>query len=141
MKLWDKNISTEDKILSFTTGMDPVFDKELAPFDVMGSMAHVIMLAEVGLIERKEAALLVEQLAAIYKDADRGAVALDPGTKATRVFHPQAYRRFAFEAAKRHKCRTLPPSEEERRNPWTWSDNGTKLSTQRWLDSHLRGPL
>ena len=81
MKLWDKNISTEDKILSFTTGMDPVFDKELAPFDVMGSMAHVIMLAEVGLIERKEAALLVEQLAAIYKDADRGAVVLDPGVE------------------------------------------------------------
>ena len=57
MKLWDKNISTEDKILSFTTGMDPVFDMDLAPFDVMGSMAHAIMLAEVGLIEKKEAEL------------------------------------------------------------------------------------
>ncbi len=69
MKLWDKNISTEDKILSFTTGMDPVFDLELAPYDVMGSMAHAIMLAEVGLIEREEAAVLVDQLAEIYKDA------------------------------------------------------------------------
>ncbi len=72
MKLWDKNISTEDKILSFTTGMDPVFDLELAPYDVMGSMAHAIMLAEVGLIERKDAALLVDQLAALYKDAKQG---------------------------------------------------------------------
>ena len=53
MKLWDKNISTEDRILSFTTGMDPVYDMELAPFDVMGSMAHAIMLAEVGLIQKK----------------------------------------------------------------------------------------
>ncbi len=79
MKLWDKDISTEDKILSFTTGMDPVFDMELAPFDVLGSMAHAIMLAEVGLIEKKEAALLVEKLGEIYRDADRGEVALDPG--------------------------------------------------------------
>jgi argininosuccinate lyase len=79
MKLWDKNISTQEKILSFTTGMDPVFDLELSPYDVMGSMAHAIMLAEVGLIKRDEAALLVKQLAAIYKDAEQGLVKLDPG--------------------------------------------------------------
>ncbi len=81
MKLWDKNISTEDKILSFTTGMDPVFDLELAPYDVMGSMAHAIMLAEVGLIKKEEAAMLVEQLAVIYQDAEQGLVELDPGVE------------------------------------------------------------
>lgn len=81
MKLWDKNISTEDRILSFTTGMDPVYDMELAPFDVMGSMAHVIMLAEVGLIQKKEGAILVEQLAEIYQEAERGMVKLDPGVE------------------------------------------------------------
>lgn len=81
MKLWDKDISTEDRILSFTTGMDPVYDMELAPFDVMGSMAHAIMLAEVGLIEKKEAALLLEKLDTIYRDADRGLVKLDPGVE------------------------------------------------------------
>lgn len=81
MKLWDKNISTEDKILSFTTGMDPVFDLELAPYDVMGSMAHAIMLAEVGLIEREEAASLVELLSEIYQDAKNGKVKLDPGVE------------------------------------------------------------
>lgn len=81
MKLWDQNISTEDKILSFTTGMDPVYDLELAPFDVMGSMAHAIMLSEVGLIEKKEAASLVEQLAVIYQEADRGELKLDSGVE------------------------------------------------------------
>lgn len=81
MKLWDKNISTEDKILSFTTGMDPVFDLELAPYDVMGSMAHAIMLAEVGLIGRTEAASLVEALSAIFQDAQNGKVKLDPGVE------------------------------------------------------------
>lgn len=81
MKLWEKNISTEDKILSFTTGMDPVFDLELAPFDVMGSMAHAIMLAEVGLIGKEEAARLLERLAEIYQDARKGLVKLDPGVE------------------------------------------------------------
>ena len=81
MKLWDKNISTEDKILSFTTGMDPVFDLELAPYDVLGSMAHAIMLAEVGLIKKDEAAQLVEKLVAIYRDAELGKITLDPGVE------------------------------------------------------------
>ncbi|MDX2429303.1 MAG: argininosuccinate lyase [Bacteroides sp.] len=81
MKLWDKNISTEDKILSFTTGMDPVFDLELAPYDVMGSMAHAIMLAEVGLIKKEEAGKLVDELVKIYRDAEQGLVELDPGVE------------------------------------------------------------
>ena len=81
MKLWDKNISTEEKILSFTTGKDPVYDLELAPYDVMGSMAHAIMLAEVGLIEKEEAAMLVEQLAVIYQNAEQGKLELDPGVE------------------------------------------------------------
>ena len=81
MKLWDKNISTEEKILAFTTGKDPVFDLQLAPYDVMGSMAHAIMLAEVGLITRDEAARLVEELFSIYPGADRGEVVIDPGVE------------------------------------------------------------
>ena len=36
MKLWDKNISTEDRILAFTTGKDPIYDLQLAPYDVIG---------------------------------------------------------------------------------------------------------
>lgn len=79
MKLWDKNSTTEEKILAFTTGMDPVFDIQLAPFDVMGSMAHAIMLAEVGLIGRDEAARMLDVLAGIYHMADQGELALDPG--------------------------------------------------------------
>jgi argininosuccinate lyase len=81
MKLWDKNSSTEEKILAFTTGKDPVFDLQLAPYDVMGSMAHAIMLAEVGLIERDEAARLVKELLGIYHLAEKGEVVLDPGVE------------------------------------------------------------
>ena len=59
MKLWDKNISTEEKILQFTTGLDPQFDKLLAPYDILGSMAHVIMLSEIDLLDRQEAQTIV----------------------------------------------------------------------------------
>jgi len=79
MKLWDKNISTEDRILAFTTGNDPIYDLQLAPYDLMGSMAHTIMLAEVNLIEKEEAAKLLDELVNIYNEAQQGRLELDPG--------------------------------------------------------------
>jgi argininosuccinate lyase len=81
MKLWDKNITTEERILAFTTGMDPVFDMELAPYDVLGSMAHAIMLAEVGLISRDDGTRLVSELDKIYQSTLKGGVSLDPGVE------------------------------------------------------------
>ena len=79
MILWDKNISTEERILSFTTGMDPVFDLQLAPYDVLGSMAHAIMLSEVGLIGKGEAGSLLEALVPLYEKACAGSLSLDKG--------------------------------------------------------------
>jgi argininosuccinate lyase len=81
MKLWDKNITTEGRILAFTTGKDPVYDLQLAPYDVMGSMAHAIMLAEVGLIEKEDAVQLLVELAKIYQQAIQGDLELDPGVE------------------------------------------------------------
>lgn len=81
MKLWDKDITTEERILAFTTGMDPVFDLQLAPYDVLGSMAHAIMLSEVGLLTAGEASDLVEGLEAIYATASKGELRLDDGVE------------------------------------------------------------
>jgi argininosuccinate lyase len=81
MKLWDKEISTEQRILAFTTGKDPIYDLELAPYDVMGSMAHTLMLAEVGLINKEDAAKLVDELARIFEDATNGKLQLDEGVE------------------------------------------------------------
>ncbi|MEN8201533.1 MAG: argininosuccinate lyase [Bacteroidota bacterium] len=81
MKLWDKEISTEQRILAFTTGKDPVYDLELAPYDVLGSMAHTLMLAEVGLIKKEDAAKLVDELANIYSDASKGKLHLEEGVE------------------------------------------------------------
>ena len=81
MKLWEKEISTEQRILAFTTGKDPVYDLELAPYDVLGSMAHTIMLAEVGLIKKEDAATLVDELVRIFRTASEGKLKLEAGVE------------------------------------------------------------
>jgi len=81
MKLWDKNISTEDKILQFTTGLDPQFDKLLAPYDILGSMAHVIMLSEINLLEKKEAQSIVSELESLYKEVVENGIDMDEGVE------------------------------------------------------------
>ncbi len=81
MKLWEKSITTEEKILAFTTGKDPFYDLQLAPYDVMGSMAHTIMLAHVNLIEQEDAVKLIAELDKIYEEALEGKLELDSGVE------------------------------------------------------------
>ena len=81
MKLWDKEISTEQSILEFTTGKDPVYDLELAPYDILGSMAHTIMLAETGLLAKEEAEKLLPALDQLHREALEGKLVLEPGVE------------------------------------------------------------
>ena len=41
MKLWDKGFSVAEKIDRFTVGKDRELDLYLAPYDVLGTMAHI----------------------------------------------------------------------------------------------------
>jgi argininosuccinate lyase len=54
MKLWQKDKASLKEVEIFTVGKDREFDLLLAPFDVIGSIAHVTMLGQVGLLEQKE---------------------------------------------------------------------------------------
>lgn len=67
MKLWQKDKASLQEVETFTVGKDRAFDLLLAPFDILGSMAHVTMLAEVGLLEEKEKKQLLQELKEIYK--------------------------------------------------------------------------
>lgn len=67
MKLWQTNTNVSAAVENFTVGNDREMDLLLAPFDVLGSIAHVMMLAEVGLLTKPEADLLVQELRTIYK--------------------------------------------------------------------------
>ena len=62
MKLWQKNIESLKEVEKFTVGNDREFDLQLAPFDVLGSIAHVKMLGNVGLINKEECTQLVKEL-------------------------------------------------------------------------------
>ena len=66
MKLWQKNIKSLKEVEKFTVGNDREFDLQLAPFDVLGSIAHVKMLETVGLVNKEEKDQLVKELQNIY---------------------------------------------------------------------------
>jgi argininosuccinate lyase len=73
MKLWQKeNTSVSALIEKFTVGRDKEFDQLLARYDVQGSIAHVTMLGEVGLMTRKEAEQAVVALQQIAKEIEEG---------------------------------------------------------------------
>ena len=78
MKLWQKeNTSVSALIENFTVGRDKEFDRLLAKYDVQGSIAHVTMLGEVGLMTPEEAALAVNALKEILTDIEKGAFTID----------------------------------------------------------------
>ena len=67
MKLWSKdNTDTSKLVEKFTVGKDKEFDRLLAPFDILGSMAHTKMLASVGLLTGTESIEIVKELTNIY---------------------------------------------------------------------------
>jgi argininosuccinate lyase len=73
MKLWQKeNTSVSQLIESFTVGRDKEFDLMLAAHDVKGSMAHVKMLALVGLMTNEESAQAVKGLEQILQEIHAG---------------------------------------------------------------------
>jgi argininosuccinate lyase len=68
MKLWQKSIESLKEVEQFTVGKDREFDLLLAPYDVLGNIAHAKMLASVGLLTKEESEKLVEELKEIYKN-------------------------------------------------------------------------
>lgn len=73
MKLWNKeNTSTSEKIEKFTVGRDKEFDLILAPYDVRGSIAHVQMLGEAGIMREDDAERAVAELKNILGEIEAG---------------------------------------------------------------------
>ena len=53
-KLWEKNIQVDKEVERFTVGKDRELDLYLAPYDMLGSMAHITMLESIGLLTKDE---------------------------------------------------------------------------------------
>ena len=71
-KLWEKNTEVNQEIEKFTVGKDRELDLYLAKYDVLGSMAHIIMLQSIGLLGKEELPVLLDELRHIYADIEAG---------------------------------------------------------------------
>ena len=82
MKLWQKqNTSLSSLIEQFTVGRDKEFDLLLAKYDVQGSIAHVTMLGEVGLMSIDEADQAVTALKQIAAEIEKGDFSIADGVE------------------------------------------------------------
>ncbi|WP_346858712.1 argininosuccinate lyase [uncultured Draconibacterium sp.] len=81
MKLWDKGTPVNKAIEDFTVGKDRELDIFLATHDILGSMAHVTMLESVGLLEKAELPILLEQLKKLYSEAEKGNFTIEEGVE------------------------------------------------------------
>lgn len=78
-KLWEKNVTVDHDVETYTVGRDREMDLYLAPFDILGSMAHITMLESIGLLSAQELQTLLNELRAIYEIAERGEFIIEEG--------------------------------------------------------------
>jgi argininosuccinate lyase len=81
MKLWDKGIQPDPAIIEFTSGKDRETDLCLAEWDIVGSMAHAIMLNEAGLISTEEKNDLLKGLHGLFLKAVKGELKIEKGVE------------------------------------------------------------
>lgn len=80
-KLWEKNISVDNDVEAYTVGRDREMDLYLAPFDVLGSIAHITMLQSIGLISDDELPVLTDALRDIFNSISCGDFTIEDGVE------------------------------------------------------------
>ena len=80
-KLWGTRFGKKTSELTdkFTSSIS--FDKRLAKYDVLGSIAHAKMLGRQGIIPKPDSALIVKGLNAIMQDLKNRKFKFDPGAE------------------------------------------------------------
>ncbi|HBE43118.1 MAG TPA: argininosuccinate lyase [Bacteroidales bacterium] len=81
MKLWEKGINPEPAIIEFTAGKDRKTDLHLTKWDIVGSMAHVIMLHDVGLIDNDEKNNMLKALHSLFVWDEEGSLVIESGVE------------------------------------------------------------
>ena len=82
MKLWQKDTTALSQLTeNFTVGRDREFDLLLARHDVQGSIAHVTMLSECGLMTKEEAISAISGLQDIATDIEAGRFVIEDGVE------------------------------------------------------------
>lgn len=78
-KLWEKNIQVDKAVEEYTVGLDRIMDCLLAPWDVIGSLAHIRMLESIGLLSITEHDDIAKELKKIYKQTIKEDFAIPDG--------------------------------------------------------------
>ena len=81
MKLWQKNTDSLREVEQFTVGNDRFFDTMMARQDLLGNMAHAIMLSEIGLLTKQECQSLLVALKKIYQQVEEGKFSIADGVE------------------------------------------------------------
>jgi len=81
MKLWQKSYTVDQQIEAFTVGQDRELDRYLAPYDILGSLAHIRMLEKIGLLTSEEQERLSAALRQLYRQAANGELAIEEGVE------------------------------------------------------------
>ena len=81
MKLWQKDKDALHAVTEFTSGNDRTMALHLAPWDVLGSLAHITMLESIGLLTSQELNLLSGELKNLHKDITNGHFVIEPGVE------------------------------------------------------------
>lgn len=77
-KLWEKNVTVNADVETYTVGRDREMDLYLARYDVLGSIAHITMLESIGLLEKDELQTLIAELRNIYRSIEAGDFVIEP---------------------------------------------------------------
>ncbi|MBR2617728.1 MAG: argininosuccinate lyase [Paludibacteraceae bacterium] len=80
-KLWEKKTRVDKDIERYTIGRDAEMDMFLAPYDVLGSMAHATMLQSVGLLTEQDLQELLTGLKNIYATIQQGEFEIEDGVE------------------------------------------------------------
>lgn len=80
-KLWEKSVVVDHDVETYTVGLDREMDLYLAPYDVLGSMAHITMLESIGLLKKDELSALLVELKKIYHEAANGKFVIEEGVE------------------------------------------------------------
>lgn len=77
-KLWEKTVQVNHDVETYTVGRDREMDMYLAPYDVLGSLAHITMLETINLLTADELKQLVAALRDIYREIEEGKFEIEP---------------------------------------------------------------
>jgi argininosuccinate lyase len=80
-KLWEKGITTAKSVEEFTTSTDRVLDKRLAPYDVLGSIAHARMLHSIEILTSTELTQIEGALKNIMNQIKAGEFDIEEGVE------------------------------------------------------------